>query len=127
MGVVFGLLIGLQIKHYLADYFLQPGWMLAGKGDFFQIGGYAHAGLHAVLSLGILLVMGAPIGLAIAISAAEFVIHYVLDYAKVVYSRDVDIDSRPRRFWVLHGIDQLLHQLTYLVIVYLTARALGLA
>ena len=34
--VFFGLLIGLEIKHYIADYFLQPGWILAGKGNIFH-------------------------------------------------------------------------------------------
>ena len=30
-GVFFGLMIGLELKHYIADYFLQPAWMLAGN------------------------------------------------------------------------------------------------
>ena len=33
-ALFFALLIGLEIKHYVADYFLQPGWILGGKGDF---------------------------------------------------------------------------------------------
>ena len=127
MGVFFGLLIGLEIKHYIADYVLQPGWMLAGKGNIFHPGGYAHAGLHAVLSLLVLLVMGAPVGLAAALCAAEFVLHYALDYSKVVYSQGVHPDSKPQRYWALHGFDQLLHQLTYAVMIYLIIKALGLA
>ncbi len=55
-AIFFGLLIGLEIKHYVADYFLQPGWMLGGKGDFRKPGGYAHAGIHAALSFLVLLV-----------------------------------------------------------------------
>ena len=31
-AVFFGLLLGLEIKHYIADYFLQPGWMLRRYG-----------------------------------------------------------------------------------------------
>jgi len=126
MGVFFGLLIGLEIKHHIADYVLQPGWMIAGKGNIFHPGGYAHAGLHALLSLVLLVVFGAPIGLALALFAAEFVIHYALDYAKIVYSQGVDPDSRPQRFWALHGLDQLLHQLTYAAMIYAVVRALGL-
>jgi hypothetical protein len=125
MGVIFGLLIGLEIKHYIADYFLQPGWMLKGKGNIFHPGGYAHAGLHAALSLLVLLAMGTPFALALALFAAEFVIHYGLDYSKVAYSRDVHPDNRPQRFWALHGLDQLLHQLTYVAIIFAVARAQG--
>ncbi len=127
MGVFFGLLIGLEIKHYIADYFLQPGWMLAGKGNIFHPGGYAHAGLHALLSLIVLVGAGTPIGLALALFAAEFVLHYALDYSKAAYSRGVHLDNRPARFWALHGMDQLLHQLTYVAMIYAALRAQGLA
>jgi hypothetical protein len=127
MGVFFGLLIGLEIKHYVADYFLQPGWMLTGKGNIFHPGGYAHAGTHAGLSLLVLLAMGTPFALALALFAAEFVVHYALDYSKIMYSRDVHPDSRPQRFWALHGLDQLFHQLTYAAIIFVVLRAQGLA
>lgn len=126
-GMFFGLMIGLELKHYVADYFLQPGWMLAGKGNVFQAGGYAHAGIHAGLSLFVLLAVGTSIGLALALAAAEFVLHYALDYAKIHYSGGAQADSRPRRFWVLHGIDQIAHQLTYVAMIYIVLRAQGLA
>jgi hypothetical protein len=126
-GVFFGLLIGLEIKHYIADYFLQPGWILGGKGNIFHPGGSAHAGIHAALSLVVLLLMGTPIGLAVALFAAEFVIHYALDYSKIHYSKGVHVDSRPRRFWALHGVDQLTHQLTYAAMIFIVLKAQGLA
>ncbi|MEO6013143.1 MAG: DUF3307 domain-containing protein [Devosia sp.] len=126
-GVFFGLLIGLEIKHYIADYFLQPGWMLGGKGNIFHAGGYAHAGVHACLSLLVLLVMGTPFALAVALFAAEFVVHYALDYSKIHYSTGVDVATAPSRFWALHGIDQLAHQLTYAGIIFVVLRAMGLA
>ena len=125
-GVFFGLMIGLELKHYIADYFLQPGWMLAGKGNVFHVGGYAHAGIHAGLSLLVLLVLGTPIGLALALFAGEFVLHYALDYAKIHYSSGVHMEARPRRFWVLHGIDQIAHQLIYAAMIFIVLRAQGL-
>ncbi len=124
--VLFGLLIGLEVKHFVADYVLQPGWILAGKGNIFHPGGYAHAGVHAALSLVILLAVGTPIGLALALFAAEFVLHYVLDYSKIHYSRGVHVENQPARFWALHGIDQLAHRLTYIGMTYLVLKALGL-
>ncbi|HZY67801.1 MAG TPA: DUF3307 domain-containing protein [Devosia sp.] len=124
-GVFLGLMIGLELKHYVADYFLQPGWMLGGKGNVFHPGGYAHAGLHAALSLLVLLVMGTPVGLAFALFAGEFVVHYALDYAKIHYSTGVYMDNKPHRFWVLHGVDQIFHQLTYVAMIYIVMRAMG--
>jgi hypothetical protein len=127
MGVFFGLLIGLEIKHYIADYVLQPGWMLAGKGNIFHPGGYAHAGVHAVFSLIVLLAMGAPWALSLALCAGEFVVHYALDYSKIIYSQGVHPDNKPQRYWALHGFDQLLHQLSYVAMIFVVVKALGLA
>ncbi len=125
--VLFGLWIGLEIKHYIADYFLQPGWILAGKGDFRLPGGYVHAAIHAGLSLAVLLLFSTPLAVAAALFAAEFVVHYGLDYAKIHYSTGVGLESQPRRFWALHGIDQLTHQLTYAAMVYVVLLAGSLA
>jgi len=119
----FILLIGLEVKHYLADYFLQPAWMLGGKGDFRHPGGYAHAAVHAGLSAIVLLVAGTPPSTLALLVAAEYVVHYALDYSKIHYSRGVHVDTNPRRFWALHGVDQLTHQLTYATMIYLVLQA----
>jgi hypothetical protein len=126
-AVFFALLIGLEIKHYVADYFLQPGWMLGGKGDLRHPGGYAHAAIHAALSALVLLVCGTPAGLVAMLFVAEFVLHYALDFAKIHYSMGVHVDKEPRRFWALHGIDQLTHQLTYAAMIYIVLVSRGLA
>lgn len=122
----FVLLVGLEVKHYIADYLLQPGWILAGKGDFRHPGGYAHAGLHAVLSGLVLLAAGTPLALLAGLVVAEWVIHYVLDYSKIHYSRGVHANTDPARFWALHGIDQLAHQLTYAAMIYAVLASKGM-
>jgi hypothetical protein len=127
IALVLGLLIGLEIKHFVADYLLQPAWILAGKGDIRLPGGYAHAGIHAVLSLLLLLAFGTPLGLAAALFAAEFVLHYGLDYAKIHYSMGVEMAREPKRYWALHGADQLTHQLTYAGMIYVVLQARGVA
>jgi hypothetical protein len=126
-AVFFALLIGFEIKHYIADYFLQPGWMLGGKGDLLKLGGYAHAGIHAALSVIVMLVCATPLWLIAVLFVAEFVVHYVLDFAKIHYSVGVHVDKEPRRFWALHGIDQLTHQLTYAAMIFAILRVRGLA
>jgi hypothetical protein len=125
--VFFALLIGLEIKHYIADYLLQPGWILSGKGDLRKPGGYAHAAIHAALSALVLLICGTPLWLVGALFVAELVIHYVLDYSKIHYSTGVHVESQPSRFWALHGFDQLLHQLTYVAMIYAVVWSKGLA
>ena len=126
VGLFFLLFVGLELKHYIADYFLQPGWMLGGKGDFGKAGGYAHAGVHAALTALVLLLAGTPLPWLCGIVAAEFVVHYLLDYSKIHYSRGVHVDTQPRRFWSLHGLDQITHQLTYAAIIYAVLVSKGL-
>ena len=127
VALFFLLFLGLELKHFIADYFLQPGWVLSGKGDFRQIGGYAHAGAHALLTGVVLLLAGTPFGWLAGIVLAEFVVHYLLDYAKIAYSRGVHVDTQPRRFWSLHGLDQIFHQLTYAAIIYAVLVSKGMA
>ena len=126
VGLFFLLFVGLELKHYIADYFLQPGWMLGGKGDFRQGGGYAHAGVHAALTAVLLVLAGTPLPWLAGIVVGEFVVHYLLDYSKIVYSRGVHVDTQPRRFWSLHGLDQITHQLTYAAIIYAVLVSKGL-
>ena len=114
----FALLVGLEVKHYVADYLLQPVWILSGKGDLTKPGGYAHAAVHAVLTGVVLLICQIPVGAIGLVMLAEFVLHYLLDFAKIHYSRGVHVDRQPALFWALHGIDQLFHQLTYAAIIY---------
>ena len=127
VALFFLLFIGLELKHFIADYFLQPSWMLVGKGDFRKIGGYAHAGAHAALTGVVLVLAGVPPDWLVGIVVAEFIVHYLLDYSKIQYSRGVHIDTQPAQFWSLHGLDQIGHQLTYAAIIYAVLVAKGLA
>lgn len=117
MTVVLILLVGFEIKHFLADYVFQTSVMLEGKGNLFLPGGYLHAGLHSVLSFLVLVLAGTGLGLALLLVAAEFVVHYLTDFSKSRYSRNVHFTTDPARYWRLHGFDQLLHQLTYVVMI----------
>ena len=126
MVIVFlGLLLGLHFKHFVADYLLQSGWIIAGKGSLRAPGGYAHAGIHAAFSLVVLLVCGTPVLASLAICVAEFVVHYGLDYAKIHYSRGVHADTQAKRYWGLHGLDQLFHQITYAAMILAALAARG--
>ena len=127
VGLFLLLFVGLELKHLIADYFLQPGWMLAGKGNFTMPGGYAHAGVHVALTAVVLLLAGVSLPTLALLVAAEFVIHYLLDYSKITYSRGVHVDTNPRRFWALHGIDQFAHQLTYAAIIVVALVSSGLS
>ena len=111
-------LVGFLLKHFVADYLLQFGWMIAGKGNFRSLGGYVHAGIHALGSAIVLSMASVPVLALVALITVEFVIHYMLDYLKIRYSRDISNTEQPHLFWALNGLDQLMHHLTYIGMTY---------
>jgi hypothetical protein len=111
------MLVCFQVKHFLADYLLQPGWMLDGKGDLRRSGGYVHAGLHAFGSLPALMIAGLGGVWTGILCATEFAVHYAIDYSKASLSRRVAAGPGTRNYWTLHGADQLMHQMTYAALI----------
>ena len=116
-------LVGLQIKHFIADYTLQWPAMIAQKSHLNKPGGYIHAGIHIILTLPVLLICGLSLLLILLILVAEFVIHYATDYSKGRYDCRHKLDMYTRKFWVVHGADQLVHQFTYAAIVAIIVAA----
>src|SRR5690348_10629609 len=110
--VVIAMLIWLQVKHYVADYVLQPGWMIAAKGNLRKQGGYVHAGIHALGSVPAYLIVGLGTLPIVVLMVIEFVIHYLIDFIKAGLSGRSDAGPSTQSFWALHGADQLAHQLT---------------
>lgn len=125
LGTVLILLAGLELKHYVADYLLQPRWLLRGKGSIVAAGGYVHAGIHVLGSLAVLVAARVPLGALLALLVAEFGVHYLIDYVKYRYFSGIRPEAMPARYWAVHGFDQLLHQLTYAGMIGFALLALG--
>jgi hypothetical protein len=109
--------LAFQIKHFLGDFVLQTGAQVAGKGFYGRRGGIEHAATHALLSIPVLVILTCSPLLIAAVAAAEFLVHYHVDWAKARTDRRMGWSNRTRIYWAAFGIDQLLHQLTYLAIV----------
>ncbi len=58
-----------------------------------------------------------------ALLVAEFVLHYHIDYTKEQVVRRHGWTSHDTPFWWAIGLDQLLHGLTYVAIVWLLTLA----
>ena len=109
----------LFIKHFICDFPLQANsWMYRNKGTYLHPGGIAHAGIH---SMGTLLVLAPFIGSASLMYAViDMIVHYHIDWAKMNISKRYDLQpNNSECFWILLGFDQLLHHLTYFMIIYL--------
>lgn len=118
------LLFFLQIKHLFADYFLQTPRMLSGRGQYVHLGRAQHAGLHAVFSLIIFLVAGAGVVFSLLLCLGEAVVHYHIDWGKGRHSDKTGYTPADPGYWRAFGTDQLLHQLTYLAMIWIWARAM---
>lgn len=112
--LVFILLMG---KHTIADYFLQRMWMIRDKSVYGARGGIAHAFTHAVGTAIVLVPFLVSNFLAIVLAMLDGVIHYHIDYVKSNIWKKHDLDSTQTLYWVLQGVDQYLHFLTYALII----------
>ena len=112
----------LAVKHALGDFFLQTPYQYLHKGNYGHPGGLLHAGIHATLTAPVFwVIVPASLAIALAILIGEFIVHYHLDWLK---ERIVDrrgLTSDHGWYWRLLGLDQLLHGLTYVVIMAVLA------
>lgn len=107
------LLALLFFKHFLIDFVAQTDQMVREKGKYGAEGGLVHSGQHALLTFWIVLLF-APL-LAFPLALLDGILHYHIDWAKMNISRG--LTPADHKFWVWIGVDQLLHYLTYLIIV----------
>lgn len=112
------LLVLLQVKHLFADFFFQTQKMLAGRDEYIHMGRCQHAGLHAIFSVVCLVLVGAPLGFTLVLCAIEGVVHYHIDWGKGRHAAIKKYTPTDAGYWRAFGTDQLLHQLTYVVMVW---------
>jgi hypothetical protein len=55
---------------------------------------------------------------AVFISLVDFIIHYHVDWAKININKRKNYTVETPQFWAWLGFDQLLHQLTYIFIIW---------
>lgn len=113
VGTLLVLFCLLQIKHMFADFYLQTPRMLSGRGTYWHMGRAQHAGVHALGSVVVFALIGAPAGFIALLVAAEWVVHFNIDYGKAKYSDAKCLEPSQGAFWRAVGTDQALHQLTY--------------
>lgn len=118
-------LVGLQAKHFVADYLLQSRWMIAGKASFAKPGGYAHVAVHMLGSLLVLVLAGVSAAMIAVLIITEAIAHYMIDYVKARWSVARPSDPARKSYWAAHGADQLMHQLTYALMLFLVMRDVG--
>lgn len=114
------LILLLQLKHYAVDFYFQTYEQTVRKGIYGDLVGITHSLEHS-LGTAIAMIMFSmffPMSVAIIIvtTILEGLLHYHIDWFKVNKgTKDVKSDL----FWNQFGMDQLAHQLTYLLMAYI--------
>lgn len=105
----------LSVKHFIADFVLQFDYMVKEKGYYGMAGGIHHSLIHGLGTWGIFWLAGVPAAFWIAIT--DFIAHYHIDWAKMKIGRIKGYTPADRGFWFWIGLDQLLHYLTYVILI----------
>lgn len=108
----------LQIKHLVADFVLQSAYILNNRKIYGHPGGLLHVAIHLTGSLAGLLIIGCDPGTILILLLAEAVIHYHIDWTKDNFMAAKAWTPKDAKYWYLLGLDQFLHQITYLGMVY---------
>lgn len=106
----------LFTKHFVVDFPLQKPYQWMNKGTYGHPGGILHAGLHGIAT-GLILLLFVDPSLALMLGIFDLVIHYHIDWAKMNINKKMKWKpDTHEEFWILLGIDQYLHTLTYIII-----------
>ena len=118
------LIILFILKHFACDFLLQNCWMCENKGRYGHKGGLMHAFYHISGTLVILMAFAQITGIFFTVSMyglvllVEFMIHYHLDWFKAHMCKKHSIMPENPKFWWFFGLDQMLHYLSYVGIVW---------
>ena len=110
-------LMAFQVKQLLCDFLLQTNSQVYNKGFYGRLGGITHAGLHALFSVPVLLILTRSATTIAILIACEFIVHYHTDWLKARAERLFGWTQQDAIYWFAFGADQFVHQTTYIVMV----------
>ncbi len=111
------LLFALQIKHLIADFYIQPSRWFADKHRYISMGGSRHALVHGLMSFLVLYGFTRNLNFSFLVSITECVIHFHIDWIKAYLGKAKAWKTDQQVYWWAFGSDQALHHITYIVMV----------
>lgn len=111
---VLTLLSLLLLKHFIVDWWLQTDDEIKHKGSYLHPIGIQHSVKHALATT--LVTFSFLPSVALVFGVIDGVSHYHIDWAKQNIAKKLSLTPNDKNFWILIGLDQLLHQLTYLAL-----------
>ena len=109
-------LFSLLLKHFFVDWWLQTEEEIEHKGSYLHPSGIKHSLKHSFATA--LVTIPFLHESCIVVGAMDGIVHYHIDWVKQNVTRIFQLSPKDKTFWILIGLDQLLHQLTYISIVW---------
>jgi hypothetical protein len=109
----------MQIKHLLVDFINQSGNEIRKKGIYGDLVGMYHSAKHGIgTAICALLVLALELDyynfiFAFMLGNIDFILHYHIDWYKSNYGES---NPNKKEFWNWLGLDQMLHQMTYILL-----------
>lgn len=117
--IVLLMLVCFIVKHFICDFPLQTSYMLQksklGWGWILPL--LSHSAVHAIASLIILVLFGK--GQYAWLALIELAIHFIIDRVKGHPHLLGRFKPTESSFWTSLGFDQMLHYITYILMVYI--------
>ena len=104
-------LILLLVKHWYVDFVLQTTEMAVSKKSYGSWLGIWHSLQHGIATF-IITFIFSDLYFASFIGLIDTLLHYHIDWCKMNYGCQ---DLRSPKFWSHLGLDQLAHQMCYIV------------
>jgi len=117
--VMMFVLVLLQIKHWYVDFVNQTDEEVKHKGVYLHWLGIKHSIKHGIGTFVALWIVTGwdNIEFALALAIVDFLLHYHIDWVKMNYGNR---DITTKQFWNHLGLDQMAHQIVYIIIAGLT-------
>ena len=106
----------LQVKHFICDGPLQSKAMVDEKRRYGARLGLAHAGIHGLGTLAVMVMFIGLVPLAFVLALLDAAVHYHVDFTKENVVRKMGWTVVQGTFWWAMSFDQMLHQWTYLAL-----------
>ncbi|MDE2446173.1 MAG: DUF3307 domain-containing protein [Alphaproteobacteria bacterium] len=111
------------MKHFVCDGPLQTKTMVDQKSIYGAWQGILHSGLHGIGTGVVFIGAGQSISWVFGMALLDFVIHYHVDFSKENIVKYFRWGTSDAKFWWALSADQMIHQLTYLLLAALVLRA----
>lgn len=108
-------LVLLQVKHWYVDFVNQTEEEVKYKGVYLDWRGVKHSLKHGISTF-LILFLASDFSTAFGLASFDFLLHYHTDWIKMKYgNRDITTPA----FWNHLGLDQMVHQIGYIIIIFL--------